>query len=876
MWFSYGQMITGGKVMSPLKKAWYRVFQFFFYKASHLLKWRKSELLTGAGSVLKLPDTIKRRGIKKLLFVTDRILLDIHLPDGLLKALEKEGIAYTVFDEVKANPTIALIEEARQAYIDNGCEGLLAFGGGSAIDTAKAVGARIVRPRRTIQQMGGFLKVGKNPPPIFAVPTTAGTGSEVTIAAVVTDNETHHKYAVNDPVLIPVCAVLDPEVTSGLPPSITAVTGMDALTHAVEAYITHGVEKKCRKLSEDAVRLIFANIEKAYADGTDLEARQNMLLASFFAGDSFTRAGLTYVHPIAHTLGGLYNETHGRANAVLLPYVLEAFGGCIHGKLANLAKAAGLEVEGRDDSVVAAMFIEEIRRLNRDMGMPEKFGFIKCEDIPQMVEWALAEANPWYPVPKIFDREDIEAIIERVIEKRYDMDDKEKVLEAQRKFFESGATLGLKFRLNALKKLLSAVQDNEGRLREALYTDLGKSGCEAFMTEIGLCLGEIRFAIKHLPRWIKPRSVRTPLVHFASKSFVVSEPFGTALIISPWNYPLFLSLGPLAGAIAAGNCVVLKPSVNSTETSRVIAEMLEQIFAPEHVCVMRGSREQNADLLEHRYDFMLFTGSTEVGRKVMAAAAKNLTPVCLELGGKSPVIVDETADIALAAKRIAFGKYINAGQTCIAPDYVYVHKSVKDNFIKELEHAIVKFYPGGVNDNNLPRIVNEKHFDRLLGLMNDEDIVIGGKSDRDTLKIAPTVLNGVTSDSAVMGQEIFGPILPLLEYTDINKTISAIKSRPKPLAMYVFSGDKALKKRMLREVSFGGGCINDTIIHIATSRMGFGGVGDSGIGTYHGKTGFDTFTHYKSIVDKKTWIDLPFRYAPFTAAKEKLIRLFLK
>jgi len=398
-----------------MKRIGYRIFQFFFYKASHFLKWRTPLLLDGAGSLLKLPDVVKSKGIRKVLIVTDKEIMALHLCDSLLNALDTEGIQCIVFDNVRANPTIDMIEEARNVYIANNCQGFIAFGGGSVIDTAKAAGARIARPKKTIAQMGGFLKVRKELPPLFAVPTTAGTGSEVTIAAVITDRATHHKYAVNDPQMIPICAVLDPEIITGLPPSITAATGMDALTHAVEAYITWGVSKRCKRLSEDAVRLIFANIWETYRTGTDIEARHNMLLASFYAGDSFTRAGLTYGHPIAHTLGGLYNETHGRANAILLPVVLEAFGSCIHKKLAHLARVAGLDLSGKTESEAAQAFIQEIRRLNHSMGIPEKFDSIRREDIHQMVKWALDEANPWYPVPKIFGEKEIIAIIERII-----------------------------------------------------------------------------------------------------------------------------------------------------------------------------------------------------------------------------------------------------------------------------------------------------------------------------------------------------------------------------------------------------------------------------------------------------------------------------
>lgn len=452
----------------------------------------------------------------------------------------------------------------------------------------------------------------------------------------------------------------------------------------------------------------------------------------------------------------------------------------------------------------------------------------------------------------------------------------QEIVAAQKSFFETGKTLDLSYRMNALKALYAAVTANEKKLTEALNADLGKCSCEAYITEIGLARDEMRFLMKGLPRWIRPRTVRTPITNFAAHSFVWPEPYGSALVISPWNYPVLLSIDPVAGAIAAGNTVVLKPSNYSKATSQVLAELFAGIFPPEYVAVVLGGRAENTDLLEQKFDYIFFTGSVDVGRAVMSAAAKHLTPVSLELGGKSPVIVDETADIALTGKRLAFGKLLNAGQTCVAPDHVYVHASKKDALIGALRSAIAEFYPGGIDDAGLPHIISDKHFERVARLLEGENAVIGGQTDKARLRIAPTVLDGVTAASPVMGEEIFGPVLPLISYTDVEEVLRAIRSRPKPLALYLFSQNKALQKRVVKEISFGGGCVNDTVVHLATPHMGFGGVGESGMGAYHGKLSFDTFTHYKSIVDKKTWIDMKVRYAPFTPDKEKLLRMLMK
>jgi len=451
------------------------------------------------------------------------------------------------------------------------------------------------------------------------------------------------------------------------------------------------------------------------------------------------------------------------------------------------------------------------------------------------------------------------------------------IIERQRAYFSTDVTKAVNFRHDALQKLLQALISNESMLMKALKADLNKSGFEAYMTEIGMVRDECRFAIKNLRKWAGKKRVATPLAQFPSKSYVLSEPYGVALIMSPWNYPLMLTLAPLIGAIAAGCCAVVKPSAYSPATSQALFDLIAGIFPPEYIMVVQGGRIENAALLELKFDFIFFTGSSSVGHLVMEKASKYLTPVCLELGGKSPVIIDETANISVAAKRLAWGKYLNAGQTCVAPDYVLVHASKKQELIREIKRALDEFFPdGAMQDEEYVHIINDRQFDRLLKLMEGEDAVIGGEYDRARRCIIPTVLDNIDFNSPVMGEEIFGPVLPLITYTDLDEIISRLKDSPKPLALYLFTSDRAVEKKVLNSLSFGGGCVNDTIVHLATSQMGFGGVGGSGMGSYHGKLSFDTFTHYKSIIDKKTWLDLPMRYRPYKANNLKIIRWFLK
>jgi aldehyde dehydrogenase (NAD+) len=397
------------------------------------------------------------------------------------------------------------------------------------------------------------------------------------------------------------------------------------------------------------------------------------------------------------------------------------------------------------------------------------------------------------------------------------------------------------------------------------------------MCETGLVLSEISYMLKHIHAYAKEKTVWTPLAQFASRSYKKPSPYGVVLIMSPWNYPFLLTLDPLVDAIAAGNTVVLKPSAYSPHTSEIIREIIEECFDEKYVSVVTGGRAENACLLNEHFDYIFFTGSQAVGREVMKKASEHLTPVTLELGGKSPCIIEKSANIKLAAKRVVFGKYLNCGQTCVAPDYIYCDRTVKDKFIKEVKRQIQKQYGKQPLQNpNYGKIINEKHFNRILGLIDPDKVVFGGTVNRNGLQIEPTVMDNVTFGDAVMQEEIFGPLMPVLTYDTIDEAIRNINALPHPLALYIFTEDKEIAQKAVSRCGFGGGCINDTIIHLATSEMGFGGFGESGMGSYHGKDGFDTFSHYKSIVDKKTWLDLPMRYQPYKNLHQKLVRMFLK
>lgn len=449
-------------------------------------------------------------------------------------------------------------------------------------------------------------------------------------------------------------------------------------------------------------------------------------------------------------------------------------------------------------------------------------------------------------------------------------------IQKHKDFFATHKTKDINFRLTALKKLHAVIEEYEEKIYESLYRDLHKSRFESYLSDVGIVKQELRFHLKHLKSWIKPKRVRTPLVHFLSSSYRYSEPFGLVLIVAPWNYPVNLQLTPLVGAISAGNCVVLKPSKHSSNTSALIEEMITKTFDEEYISVFQGGREVNQALWNEKFDYIFYTGNPPVGKIVMEAASKNLIPVTLELGGKSPCIVENDAKIEYTGRRIVWGKFLNAGQTCIAPDYLLVNKKVKDELIDVLKKYIKEFY--GDNPEESPdfaRIINDSHFERLTGLMKNGSIIAGGETKKESHYIAPTIIDNITADDPIMKEEIFGPLLPILEYESLEEAIAFVNSRPKPLVLYFFSENRKNQKLILKQTTSGDICFNDTIIHFGNPHLPYGGVGNSGMGNYHGKTTFDTFSHKKSIIKKSNLFDLKIRYAPYKG-KIKLIKFFMK
>ena len=449
-----------------------------------------------------------------------------------------------------------------------------------------------------------------------------------------------------------------------------------------------------------------------------------------------------------------------------------------------------------------------------------------------------------------------------------------RLFDRQRNFFDSGRTKDIAFRKEKLETLHAILGENEKKVLDALGHDLSKSAYEGYMTEFGIILEEIRFVKKHVSKWARPRRVRTHLFQFPASSYIYPEPYGISLIISPWNYPFQLVLGPLIGSIAAGNCSIVKPSEYAPHTAGVIGEIIGEHFDPDYIAVVEGDAQVSSALLDQPFDYIFFTGSQAIARIILAAAARHLTPVTLELGGKSPCIVDRGVGLDSTARRIVSGKFINAGQTCIAPDYLLVHRSVKAELLIRIQDHIRRFYGEDPQQSpDYPRIINARHFKRLAAFLTNGRIISGGHTDPEDLYIAPTLMDDIAWNDPIMQDEIFGPLLPVIGYDDLSEAISQARTLPRPLALYFFSNNRQRKERILKEISFGGGCINDTLLQFASPYLPFGGVGSSGMGSYHGKASFDSFSHQKSILKKHLGLDIPLRYPPFKNKLELLKKL---
>lgn len=654
-------------------------------------------------------------------------------------------------------------------------------------------------------------------------------------------------------------------------------TAFMTLCTALEAHLSPRAGRTARDLTAEAAALIVRNLSLCCVNPADPQTHQALQRAVTCCRKAGADVMPGYTQGMAEALMARYGLTRLQALAAALPVVLDGYGDHALKRLAQLAHAAGLASEGAGREVAAASMLLWLRETITLLGLEPGVKALRRADVPELAHTIDSLCNPRCAVPSRMDRFALEALLLRLMDAEETVTDAALLVERQHQYFRSGATLPLRVRADALTRLRTAILARERAIHEALHADLGKCPEEAYLCETGMVLSELSHMQKHLHAYAKARTVSTPLHQFAARSRIYRRPYGVALIMSPWNYPFLLTMGPLIGAIAAGNCCVVKPSAYAPATSAIIREIITACFPQEYAAVIEGGRAENQALLDQPFDKIFFTGGEAVGREVLRHAAERLTPVTLELGGKSPVVVTDSAKIDLAARRIAFGKLLNAGQTCVAPDYVLVHRSVRSEFINRLRYHLAHMaMENPLANDQYVHIVNRRHYERVMGLIDPAKVVYGGAGDPESLRIQPTILDGVTADDPVMQEEIFGPVLPLIEYETPEEAIAFICDRPTPLAFYLFTGDKAEKERFLREVPFGGGCVNDTIIHLASTKLPFGGLGRSGMGCYHGRYSFECFSHEAGVVDKATWLDLPMRYAPYDKRMMKLIRFFLK
>lgn len=873
-----------------IQKMYARTYQAILRGAALFLPWegpKLHEVSSTQETAQVILQLLRAKQLERVLFVTSPGLDEIALPHPLLDALRAEGIFVSYYPDAPSNPTVPKAEEALQQYHRDGCQALIAFGGGSPIDLTKAVGARLAKPKRSLAQMRGVLKIRKSLPLFIAIPTTAGSGSETTLAAVLTDPEHGTKFAINDPSLFPDHAILNPETTTALPRFFTATTGLDALTHALEAYIGRSTTAETRALSEEAVSLILTHLLTACIEPSDLKARAGMQRAAFVAGRAFTRSYVGYVHALSHAISAKYNTPHGLANSVLLPHVLRAFGSAIEPQLAKLARLNHLAEAETPEDVAATAFLRTLKKLYRDLEIPATLEELCEADLPELVSHAVHEAYPLYPVPVLLSATALESILRRALPPQSPPTIDE-ALEAARTAFDEGMLHTRQARLQILKRLQEVIEANIEPICSALHADLNKSYAESYMTEISIVLEEIRYMRRHLRSFMKPKRCRISLSQFPATQKLRPEPYGVALILGPWNYPFQLALTPLVDAIAAGNTALIKPSAYSPHVSALIRRICSQAFEPGLVHVIEGGRKENQELLQKRFDVIFFTGSPTVGHHVMEAAAHHLTPVTLELGGKSPALVDETANIEETARRLIFGKVANSGQTCVAPDYVYVHESVQKSLIEALLRQLPQTLPSRAYcDQNYGKIINTKHYDRLCSLLQgqncllpayfaeESDAPLTSPCNPKTRQIYPVLIDNPSWNSPIMQEEIFGPLLPILTYSKSGELFSLLRKQEKPLALYLFSKNPAFVQKAVQEVSSGGVCINDTLLHLASSHAPFGGVGQSGMGNYHGRAGFDTFSHHRTILRRFWILDMPLRHHPYRSSTLKWIRRLL-
>lgn len=823
-------------------------------------------------SLSALPDLLHSRQIGCVLVIGDTHAVECE--SLLLPVLEDSQIMYAVHAAVSLSDskdgalTRTDVDTALQAFTDKQAQAILAVGGNDAMALGQALLARLHMKghAETFEQWRAI--------PLILLPTAADASAVLAETGGVFDPVRGRTKRFSLRAHTSRFVLMDDAMLALQTRESLLRTGLWTIAHTLCAGMSRFLPREAHQKAENALRALTGQLIAVSDDAavpeserfsSDLASRRALYLASLDATEVFAVSHDAVLPALLDALAAVKQLSPDDTLPLLLAPMIAQSDGTRRKALSDMAISAGLCGADADGAAALAAWV---RDLVFHAGYASALPTLRHRDIPAVARIAAQDT--------LLSRFALEDILRAVMTPDVPHADIAALFAAQKACFASGVTRPVSHRLDQLRRLRRAILMHEQDIEAALQSDLGKCGTETYMCETGMVLSELNYLLRRIRRYCRDTHVLTPLAQFPARSFIRHDPMGVVLIMSPWNYPFLLTIEPLLGALAGGNCCILKPSKDAPATAAVIRQICTECFPQEEVAVVEGGRMENQALLDQPFDKIFFTGSRHVGQEVLRRASEHLTPVTLELGGKSPVIVAKDVDLALAARRIAFGKLLNAGQTCVAPDYVLVEREVADAFVAALQKQFDALCPDPLHSAEYVHIVNEKHFDRLTGLMASGQVVYGGDYDPATLCIAPTILRDVSPDSPVMQEEIFGPLLPILPVDSIDEATAFAAARPHPLACYLFTKDRAVQRRVLDTLSFGGGCINDTIIHLATSRMPFGGVGRSGIGGYHGHDSFRCFTHDKSIVKKALWLDLPMRYTPYSEKKEKLIRFFLK
>ena len=851
-------------------------------KVIHTIPLPEPEVTEGPASRAQIGELCHKAGYKHVLLVTDRTLSGLGYAKAITDSLEAAHIGYSVYDDIHTEPNIAIIEAGRQLAIDNHAECIIALGGGSVMDSCKMIAAGVKMPHLPVKALLlKFLPVPGNTLPIIMVPSTAGTGAELTVGAVVTNDQ----GAKSSTVLIGLNVthvIHDSELTIHAPQSVTAACGMDALSHCIEGAISDtDVDEEDMQMSLEGIKLILANLPVVLREPENNEARLAMCRAAMYGGNAINTQLAGYVHAFAHSIGAKYHMPHGQAISLMLMPVLEYQKEACRERYEQIAQYCGVPD-----------FLQAVRELMHTCSMDQLSSPVRMCDHEQLIPMIAADSIN-YSAPVTLSEEDIRTVLQTVSapvpafgQEASDEERIRQIVAAQRRFFRTGETLPVKWRIQQLKRLKAAVIAHADEFTAALAEDLGRSEVEAYLCDVGPIIVEINEMISGLRRWSRPEWHFSGLMCFPSLvTKVYKMPYGVSLVISPFNFPILLTIGVVAAAMCGGNTVVVKSSSKSAACTAVLKRFFAEVFPPEYITLIDGGHDVADICLAQRFDKIFYTGSPAVGKHVLAEAAKNLTPVALELGGETGnwCVVRADADLKDAARKIAFFKLTNAGQICININQIAVAEEVAEAFMAELKKAFIAQIGEHAETNpEYPKLITDAAYNKCAKLADEyrERIVFGGVGDKTTRKYAPTMIYPVDINEHIVQHELFCPLLPIVPFKDaeVDTLMDVIADREHPLAMYLFTKNMRWANRVMQTQQFGGGCINEVCIHMMVKGVPFNGTGHSGMGAYHGEWGFREFTHPQTVLKGSTHFNLPLREHPYSGEagrkKMSLLRLF--